>query len=350
MTINRVRKSALAASAAFFFCLAPNAQARDFTVASWGGTFQDAQRDIYFKPFAKLSGKPVLDESWEGGVGVLAAKVATGNPNWDAVQVEAEELALGCADGLFEKFDWASVGGKDGFLPAAVSDCGVGTIVWTTGLAYDADRLKQAPQNWADFWDVNKFPGRRGLRRGPKYALEFALLADGVAPKDLYDVLRAPGGVDRAFRKLDEIKSNIVWWESGAQPLQLLSSGQVAMTTAFNGRITGINKSEGRHFKLIWPGSIYAVDSWVVLKGSENKKAAFDFIAFASKGENQAKLAPLMPYGLPNKQAANLISDEVRRELPTDPANLEKAIPLDADFWVDNSEALTQRFNAWLAQ
>lgn len=326
------------------------AAARDLTVVSWGGNYQDAQRTIYFKPFAEKAGKPLLDEAWDGGIGVLQAKVKAGNPNWDAVQVEVEELALGCADGLYEKIDWAKVGNKDKFIPSAVNECGVGAIVWSTAIAYDSDKIADGPKSWADFWDVQKFPGKRSLRKGPKYTLEFALMADGVAPADVYSVLGTPEGVERAFKKLDELKSNIVWWESGAQPLQLLASGEVAMASAYNGRITGINRTENRHFKVVWPGSIYAVDSWVILKDAENKDAALDFIAFASQPENQAKLPEYVAYGLPNTDAAAMVPDNLKAELPTDPANMEQSLSLDVDFWIDNSEALTQRFNAWLAQ
>ena len=122
------------------------------------------------------------------------------------------------------------------------------------------------------------------------------------------------------------------------------------MTSAYNGRISGINKTEGRMFKVVWPGSIYAVDSWVVLKDSPNKDAAMDFIAFASAPENQVKLPQYIAYGLPNKEAAAAVPPEQQQELPTAPANLEGAIALDTDFWVDNVEELTERFNAWLAQ
>ena len=327
-----------------------SAAARDLTVVSWGGNYQDAQRKIYFKPFAEKTGKPVLDESWDGGVGVLQAKVKAGTPNWDAVQVEADELAIGCADGLYEKLDWSKLGSKDQFLPSAVSDCGVGAIVWSTLLSYDSEKLKTAPTSWADFWDTKKIPGKRALRRGPKYALEFALMADGVAPKDVYKVLREKGGVDRAFKKLDEIKSDIVWWESGAQPLQLLKSGQVVMTSAYNGRISGINKTEGTKFKTVWPGSIYAVDSWVILKGSPNKDQAMDFIAFASLPENQSKLPQDIAYGLPNKAAASAVPAELAADLPTAPQNLENAIAIDVDYWNDNIEELTKRFNAWVGK
>ena len=329
---------------------AQTAAARDLTVVSWGGNYQDAQKKIFFQPFSKMLGKPVLDESWDGGIGVLTAKVKAGSPNWDAVQVESEELALGCADGLFEKIDWAKLGGKDAFIPAAVNECGVGAIVWSTAIGYDGDKLKEGPKSWADFWDVKKFPGKRGLRKGPKYSLEFALMADGVAPKDVYGVLKTPAGVDRAFKKLDEIRPNMIWWESGAQPLQLLSSGEVVMTSAYNGRISGINKTEKKNFKVVWPGSIYAVDSWVILKGAENKGPAMDFIAYASKPENQSKLPEYIAYGLPNNDAAKAVPAALAAELPTSPAKLENAIPLNAEFWIDNAESLTKRFNAWLAK
>jgi len=325
-------------------------EARDLTIVSWGGSYQDAQRTIFFDPFAAKIGQTVLDESWDNGIGVIAARVAAGTPNWDVVQVEAEELELGCFDGMYEPIDWDAVGGRDKFLDAAVSDCGVGAIVWTTALSYDANRLATAPTSWADFWDTAAFPGKRGLRRGPKYALEFALMADGVAAEEVYDVLRTPEGIDRAFAKLDELKGDIVWWESGAQPLQLLGSGEVVMTSAYNGRISGINRTEGTNFKVVWPGSIYAVDSWVILKGSPNKEQAMDFIAFASAAENQSKLPEFIAYGLPNKDAAAMVPDAIKPDLPTTPENLVGAISLETDFWTDNVEALTQRFNAWLAQ
>ncbi len=326
------------------------AHARDLTVVSWGGNFQDAQREIDFKPFEKMLGKPVLDQSWDGGIGVIQAKLKAGVPNWDVVEVESEDLGQGCDDGLFEKMDWAQLGGKSNFIPAAVSECGVGTMVWSTGLSYDANVLKNGPTSWADFWNTQKFPGKRALRKGPKYTLEFALMADGVAPKDVYKVLATPAGVDRAFKKLDQLKSNIIWWDAGAVPLQLLASGQVVMTAAYNGRITGIDRSDNRNFKFVFPGSISAVDSWVILKGSPNKADAMKFIAYASRPEVQAKLPQYIAYGMTNVKAQALVPAKYAADLPTAPENQAGAITLNADFWTDNIGPLTQRFNAWLAQ
>lgn len=353
MTMTRISKfrNALALGAAVLALSGTATLARDLTVVSWGGTFQDAQRELFFKPFAEKTGKPVLDEAWEGGYGVLQSKVKAGQPNWDVVQVEAEELALGCADGIYEKLDWTKLGGKESYIDAGASDCGAGHIVWTVALTYDGNKLTgETPQSWADFWDVKKFPGKRGLRKGAKYSLEIALMADGVPADQVYDVLSTPEGVDRAFKKLDELRPNLVWWEAGAQPLSLLQTGDVVMSTAYNGRITGLNKTEGTNLKLVWNQSIYAVDSWVILKDAENKDAGLDFIAFANAPENLSKLPEHVAYGLPVKAAAEMVDPKLAPDLPTYADNLKVSIPLDVDFWVDNSEELTQRFNAWIAQ
>jgi putative spermidine/putrescine transport system substrate-binding protein len=208
------------------------AGARDLSIVSWGGAYQEAQEKVYFDPFRSATGIKMTAESWDGGVGVLRAKVEGGNANWDVVQVEAEELALGCEEGLFEKLDWSKIGGKDQYLPAAVHDCGVGAIFWDFNLAYDGDKFKDGPKSWADFFDLKKFPGKRGLRQGPKSTLEVALMGDGVKPSEVYDVLRTEAGIDRAFAKLDTIKDVTVFWKPGAQPPQWLASGEVAMTTA----------------------------------------------------------------------------------------------------------------------
>ena len=326
------------------------AAARDLTVTAWGGSSQAAQKKIYYEAFMAKSGVKLLEDSWSGGIGILRTKVQGGNANWDVVQVEADEAVLGCDEGLFEKLDWTMLGGKDAFIKGAATDCAVGSVVWTTGLVYDGNRFKDGPQTWADFWDVSKFPGKRTMRKGAKYTLESALMADGVAPSDVYKVLRTPAGVDRAFKKLDELKPHIVWWTAGSQPPQLLASGEVVMGDAYFSRVLAANKADGRNFKVVWPASVYAIDFWVILKGSPNKAQAMQLVTFMTRPENQKQFPPLALQGITSIEAGKQIDAAVVPSIPTSPDNLRVALPLDVEFWVDNTDQLNQRFNAWASK
>ncbi|MFC3533294.1 ABC transporter substrate-binding protein [Vogesella facilis] len=327
----------------------PGAMAKDLTVVSFGGANKDAQALAYYQTYEKASGNKVTAGDYNGEMAKIKAMVDARKVSWDIVEVEAPELMRGCEDGLFEKIDWAQVGNKADFLKPAISECGAGIFVWSTALAYNADKLKTAPQNWADFWNVQKFPGKRGLRKGAKYTLEFALLADGVKPADVYKQLASKAGVDRAFRKLDQLKPHIQWWEAGAQPPQFLAAGDVVMSSAYNGRID-VAQKEGKNLQLAWAGSIYDVDFWAVPKGSPNAREAMAFIKHASRPENQAVYSNKIAYGPTNLKAVQKINPQVAAKLPTWPANLKNALALDVNFWVEHGEELEERFNAWAAR
>ena len=327
------------------------AQGRPLSVVSWGGAYQDAQKEVYFKPFMEKTGIKMVDESWDGGIGVLRAKLQGGANNWDVVQVESEELLLGCEEGLFDKLDWAKLGGRDKYLPDAVSDCGVGAIVYSFVLAYDGDKIKGgAPKNWADFWNVQKWPGKRALRKGPKTTLEIALLADGVAPQDVYKTLATPAGVDRAFNKLSQLKSNLIWWEKGAQPPQMLASGEAVMVDAYNGRIDAANTKDKKNFKIVWTNNLYTIDSWVIMKGSPNKADAEKFLAFVNDPNYQKNLPTKIAYSVTSKAAIAMIDPKVHANLATAPENFKGSLYISDKFWLENLDKLNQRFNAWLAK
>lgn len=328
-----------------------NSQARDLTVVGWGGTTQDVMERVYFAPFQKESHEPLIRDSWGGGYGILQAKVQAGIPNWDIVAVEAEELLLGCQDGILEKLDWDKIGGKDQLSNGMASQCGAGSYVWSNALSYDADRYKEnPPKSWIDFWDTKKYPGKRSMRKGAKYNLEFALIADGVAEDDVYKILSTKEGVNRAFKKLDEIKPYVVWWESGNQPVQLLISGDVVMAAAYNARVTAFSREEKRNLKVVWKDSIYTLDSWAILKGSPQIENAYKLISFMNDYKQQIQMPEFLAYGITNKEAVGKVDDRWAVDLPTYPANMLVAIPLNVEFWTDNLESLTSRYNAWLAQ
>lgn len=327
------------------------AAARDLTVISWGGSVNDAQREAFFAPFTAETGIKVVDDAWGGGVGAIRTRVeAGGDPGWDVVQGEAEEVQIGCAEGLYEPIDWSQIKEKDQLIPEGVSKCGVGSMVWSAGIAYDKDKLDPAPTSVADFFDTQRFPGKRAIRKGPKYALEIALMADGVPADKVYESLRTQEGVDRAFAKLETIKPDLLFFESGGQSIQLMASGEAAMVMAFNGRVTAANQTDKRNFKFIWPGSVYAVDSWVILRNSPNKDAAMKFLDFAARAEQQKILPLKVAYGPTNTVATGELSKEVAEELPTYPENLKGALNLDANFWSDNIQPLTERFNLFAGQ
>lgn len=346
-----MRKQLAMISLAALIALPGAAAARDLTVVSWGGIFQDAQRDVYFDPFKKEAGLPLAEDSWDGGVGTLRSKFQAGEANnWDVIEVESEEIAVGCEEGLFEQLDMTKLGGMERYLPGTASECGVPANVFSIVIAYDADKLADGPKSWADFWDVKKYPGKRAMRSGPKMNLEFALMADGVAAGKVYETLRTPEGVDQAFAKLDELKSNIVWWTSGNQPMQLLGSGEVAMTTSYHTRIGAANASDKRNFKLLWQGSMFNVDSWVIMKGSPNIEAAYKLLDFMEEPVNQAKWPEKLGGGVAVVEAQKMLPADLAARLPTAPENQKVALPLDAEFWVANIDKLNERFAAWAAK
>lgn len=342
---HRIQLLALAVSAAL---AAGAVQAADLTVISFGGASQKAQDAAFYKPFDKTGAGRVLPGEYNGEMAKVKAMVETNNISWDVLEVEGPELVRGCAEGLFEKLDWSQLGDKSKFVPEAVSECGAGIFVWSTALAYNAEKLAKAPTSWADFWNVKDFPGKRGLRKGAKYTLEFALLADGVKPADVYKVLGTKEGIERAFKKLDELKPHIQWWEAGAQPPQWLAAGDVVMSSAYNGRIAAAQK-EGKKLEVVWNGSIYDLDHWTIIKGSKNKDVAMKFIAFANRAENQKVFAENIPYGPTNNDATKLLDPKVASGLPTAPENLVGALATSTEFWVEKGEELEERFNAWAA-
>ena len=320
------------------------AQARDLTVVSWGGAYQDVQREVMFRPFQRATGQRLLEETWDGGIGVLRSRAQTAR--WDLVQVEGDELMLGCEEGLLEPIAAAQVGGADHFIPGTLTTCGVGTILYGFVLAYRRGGV--APQGWVDFFDTARFPGSRIMRRGAKTTLEIALLSDGVAPAGVYPALATPAGQDRAFRRLEAIRPALRWWDQGSEPARLLAAGEAAMAVSYNGRIDVANRDDAADLGTVWAGQLIAQDSWAILRGSPNRERALAFIRFVSNPAVQAGLPPRIPYGVTARGAEDALGDEVLANLPTAPDNSRDALRIDDAFWHANLDRLERRFATWL--
>lgn len=344
--------------------VASTAMATDITAVSWGGAYSTSQIEAYHKPWMAKTGHTVVSEDYSGGLAEIKAQVLAGNVTWNVVDVELSDAIRGCDEGLLEEIDPSiltpapdGTPAVDDFLPGTLHDCAIASITWSTIYAYDISEMgSNPPKTIVDFFDTAKFPGKRGLRKGPKANLEMALSADGVSADKIYEVLSTPEGVDRAFAKLDTIKDDVVWWEAGAQPPQLLADGEVAMTTAYNGRIFNAVAGEGQDFEIVWDSQIFDLDLWVIPKGAPDQDVVLDFLTFASATEQLAAQASYIAYGPARASSAPLVGSyhsnpdlQMGPQMPTAPDNFRTAIQNDFEFWADNQDELNERFNTWLA-
>ncbi|WP_137933677.1 ABC transporter substrate-binding protein [Mesorhizobium comanense] len=349
----KLARTSLIALAAATACIAMGraALADELSIMASGGAWQDAQRKAWFEPFTKETGTKILEQEYLGDLGKVKAMVDTGNVPIDLVTVETATVLQGCDAGILERLDYSKIGPRDKFIEGSALDCGVGLDAYGDILAYDPTVLKEAPTSVLDLFDTKKFPGKRAMRKFPAQNLEWALMADGVAPADVYKVLATPEGVDRAFKKLDTIKKDIVWWDAGAQPAQLLASQEVVMTTAWNGRIQNAIDTDKKPFKIVWNNQILEYDMIAIPKGAKNPDAAYKYLAYISKPENNAKLASYITYGPVRTDAASFVAPDALPKLPNAPDHLAGAyLVADTEFWGDYGEDLVKRFNAWLAQ
>ncbi len=324
------------------------AEARDLTVVGFGGGFQDAARTTLFQPYGRATGQTVVDDSYNGELARIYTMSQTRDVVWDVVMVEAPELARGCEDGVFMRIDW-SVVNRGQFAPNTTSDCGAGAVAWGVSLFWDTSRTNAAPRSYADIWDVERFPGKRAFRWGAKMTLEIALLADGVAPADVYTLLATQEGQDRAFRKLDQLRSHIVFWRSGAQPMQLVNGGEATYAFGYTGRVVQANQSNPGRYAMNWDTLVWAVDSWAVVAGSSNAANGMRMIQWISQLEPLKALSAAWPVSPANR--AFVEDPALRAAHPNSvSSNMQRGLHLNTEFWVDKGEDLERRFAVWAQQ
>ncbi|HEX4766787.1 MAG TPA: ABC transporter substrate-binding protein [Lichenihabitans sp.] len=338
----------LAASCLGFAAAASAAQT--MTIVTFGGAFETATDKAFFAPFTAKTGIDIVKEQYDGGLAKLRGMVEAKNTTWDIIDLESNDAVSGCDEGLLQKLDPKLLGDLSDYIAGAVRPCAVASMVWSTVYAYDTKRMTTPPKTLADFFDLQKFPGKRGLRKSPKGALEWALIADGVPVSDVYKVLGTPAGQDRAFKKLSTIKSQIVWWEAGSQPPQLLADGAVAMTMAYNGRIRVAQVEDKQPFAIVWDGQLYDYEWWGIPTGAKAEDAAKQFIAYVSQPDITWKLSNYIPYAPPRKSAIAKVDAAVLPHLPTAPDNFKNALQVNAEFWADNFDSINSRFLTWLGQ
>lgn len=304
------------------------------SIASWGGTYQEAQEKALYEPASEATGIGFKHESF-GGMPDVRLKAQAGVMPWDLVVSGAASAVQVAAEGLLQPLDYDLIDVSD-FYPGMYTETCVGTDVFSYVLAWNtATYPDQGPQSWADFFDVEKFPGKRAYRGRVTGALEPALMADGVPPEEVYEVLDSEEGIRRALDKIRELKPHIaVWWQSGAQHAQLMKDGEVDMSTGWNGRFD-VAQGDGGKLEYTYNEGLMDFSCWAIPEGAQNPDQAMKFVAEMSKPELQANLPQYISYGPVNKKAFEIgkIDEAVAKRLPTYPDNYAKQILIDLDWY-----------------
>jgi putative spermidine/putrescine transport system substrate-binding protein len=307
----------------------------EVNLTSWGGAYTASQQKAYADTWKEGT---VNFINYNGGLGEVKTQVESGSVTWDIVDVLPHEARVGCDEGLFEELD------RSMFEPAA------------DGTPMDEDMM---PETIADFFNVKKFPGKRGIHTWPNALIEMALLADGVAIKDVYKVMSTDAGIDRAFAMLDKIKDHSVFWSSGAKPLELVQSGEVAMSLAYNGRIGAAVLSEGAKFVTVWDGQVIEEEWLVLMKGAPNAEEAKKFLVHASAPAQQAGQAKYINYGPMRASAFEIMKKgepwfhngkNIMEHMPNRPEVMARSVIANPEWWADYGDSVGERYTAWMAQ
>lgn len=363
--MNKIFKQTLLATVAAGVVVTAQAETT-MVVVSWGGAYTKSQQRAYHEPYMALNpGITIVnDDSSSEGASKLRAQVEAGNVTWDLLDAEAPNAITLCDEGLVEEinFDTELADAPDGtkasvdFGKAIVSPCFIPQIAYSTTLGYRSDKFDVAPTKMADVFNLKKFPGKRALEKRPDPNLEWALIADGVAVEDVYKVLSTEAGVDRAFAKLDTIKDQVVWWTKGAQPMQLLADGEVVFGSSYNGRLFEAIEVNKQPIKMLWDAQAIQLDGWVVPKGAPNKAEVMKYLRFATDTQRLADQAKYISYGPLRASSAPMVGKhadlgiDMAPHMPTAPANVKGALWYDFEWWADNKDDMTERFESWLAK
>ncbi|WP_245307929.1 extracellular solute-binding protein [Hoeflea sp. IMCC20628] len=339
------------------------------TLVSWGGAYQKSQIAAYSEPYQAMHPelKIVWDESSAEAVAKLRAMNEAGNITWDLVDVVAADAIRLCDEGLAMEIDADELlapapdgtPASEDFGDLLVSDCFIPQIVYSTTFGYRTDLVGDtAPTNICDVFDLEKYPGKRALEKRPINNMEWALLCDGVAKGDVYDVLETEEGQTRALAKLDTIKDQVVWWSAGADTPQLLADGEVVMGSTYNGRLFSLIEEQKQPVAMLWDAQVFDLDGWIIPEGlpADRQARIEDFLKFATDTQRLADQAKYISYGPARASSAPLVGKhadlgiDMAPHMPTDPNNAKNTFLYNYTWWADYRDDLDAKFQAWLAQ
>ena len=326
------------AGVVFFAEVAFTADPAEVVVASYGGSFQDAQTKAFFEPYAKATGAKVTGTTGTGYAKVKAM-VASGTVTWDVVSADPAAYENEAKDGLLQPLDYSIIK-ADGIPPEFRTKYGIGYMKFAENLAWSKDKFPTGLTP-AQFFDP-KVKARRVIPLVPYYSLEFALLADGVKAADLY-----PLDVDRALKVIERVKDQIVGFKSPSDIQALIQQGEVDAAFGPGGRIDNAIKA-GANWTYGWSASVSVVEYWAVLKGAPHAGEAMKFINFAVQPAQQAALSRLIAYGPTNLDGLKLLDPALVKNLPGDPENEKLGAVLNSKWWNGNLESVQTRWNTYV--
>ncbi|APE44584.1 spermidine/putrescine ABC transporter substrate-binding protein [Sulfitobacter alexandrii] len=339
--------------------------ANEMTIVSWGGAYQNSQLKAYVEPYLEMHPEVnvVWDESSNEAVAKLRAMNEAGNITWDLVDVVASDAIRLCDEGLAMEYDPEELlaegddgtSAEDDFGDLIVSDCYIPQIVYSTTFGYRTDMVPEgaeAPSDICSVFDLETYPGKRALEKRPINNMEWALLCDGVAKDEVYDVLATPEGQEQALAKLDTIKDDVIWWSAGADTPQLLADGEVFMGSTYNGRLYSVIEEQDQPVAMMWDAQVFDLDGWIIPEGLEEAKLnrVKDFIKFATDTKRLADQANYISYGPARASSAPLVPENMKQHMPTDPANSQNTFLYNYEFWADYRDDIDAKFQSWLAQ
>lgn len=317
------------------------AQAKELVLVNWGGDAITAYDKAYGQPFTAETGIPVKMDGSGPTEGAVAAQFKSGNPTWDLVDIDPfSAITLG-KQGMLEPIDYAVVD-KTKMREGFGWEYAASTYFFSYIIAYDSEKYgDKAPTGMADFFDVEKFPGKRALYKWGAAMWEAALLGDGVAPDKLY-----PLDLKRAHEKLAAFKEHVVaYWGGGSESQTILLEGEASMALIWSTRASLIEKDSGGKIKFIWDQGLLSPGALAVLKGNPGgKEAAMKLIASAQDPQKQLVMFEMLGQGPANPATDALIPEDQKRINPVDPANMAKQIPLDMTWYAENYGAALDEY------
>lgn len=330
-------------------------------IASWGGAYEAAQQRALFTPYRKKSDKPVEIMAYKGSLAEMEKRAEM--EGWDVVDMIEDHAIAACKKGLLQILDHHSIVASqpgsditDDFAPLRFTPCAIPQNVYAKVLAYDDKAFPGIkPGKVGDFFDLERFPGKRAVEKSPDGLLEWALLAEGVPQRQIYDLLSTNRGLWLAFRKLDKIRDEIIWWEDPAEPAVLLENGDVSMASGYNGRFFSAVQARKAPVVILWDGQLIGIDVWAVPKGADTQ-SAHDFLRFATQAKRMADLAELIPYGPARSSALEQIglhpdsAIPMREYLPNARMSSGRYLIRDSEWYANTQSLRTRRFREWLAQ